>query len=184
MNANNFNKEMFLKLAHSPVTNYVVPGLTSYMIGAPSEHGCVRMFHSEREHQECLTPHSHRFDLQSWVIQGSVTNIIWTPTGDEDTGADLFQTTVLEYEGSIGSYKKTKGGVGKWRAAPKRYLEGECYQMKAEEVHSIRFSRGAILVIFEGAQVSNSSMIIEPYVDDLLVPTFKVEDWMFRKGGK
>jgi hypothetical protein len=182
MNANNFNKDMFIKLAHSPVTNYVVPGLTSYLIGSPSEHGCVRMFHSEREHQECLTPHSHRFDLQSWVIQGSVTNIIWTPTTDEDPNADLYKTTVLNYKGDIGQYTPSEGGVNKWKAFAKRYSEGDCYQMNAEEVHSIRFSRGAIVVIFEGAQVSDSSIIIQPYVNDKLVPTFKVEDWMFLKG--
>jgi hypothetical protein len=184
MDANNFNRDMFVKMAHSPVTNYVVPGLTSYMIGAPSEHGCVRMFHSEREHQECLTPHSHRFDLQSWVIQGSVTNIIWTPAADDDEGADMFQTTMLEYKGDIGNYTKVEGGVGKWKPNAKRYMEGNCYSMKAEEVHSIRFSRGAIVVIFEGRKVSDSSIIIEPYVDSQLVPVFKVEDWMFRKDSK
>ena len=154
------------------------------MIGNPSKHGCVRMFYSEREHQECLTPHSHRFDLQSWVIQGSVTNIIWTPTTDSDVNADLFQTTTLEYGGAIGCYKKINGEIGKWKANSNFYKAGDSYFMKAEEVHSIRFSRGAIVVIFEGAQVSNSSTIIEPYVDGQLVPTFKVEDWMFRKGVK
>lgn len=184
MDANNFDKDMFIKMAHSPVSNYVVPGLTSYLIGNPSEHGCIRMFHSEREHQECLTPHSHRFDLQSWVIQGSVTNIIWTPANDDDPNADMFQTTTLEYKGVIGKYEMVRGGIAKWKATARRYLEGNCYSMKAEDVHSIRFSRDAIVVIFESAPVSSSSIIIEPYVDKRLVPTFKVEDWMFRKEGE
>lgn len=184
MNANNFNKNIILDMMHSPVRNYVVPGLTSWLIGEPSKHGCMRVFTCEREHQECLTPHSHRFDFQSWVLQGQVQNIVWKQAAESDKNADLFQTTLLEYKGKIGQYEKHIGSVEKWRANTMTYKEGDCYSMTAAEVHSIRFGRGAIVLFFEGPQVADSSIIIEPFVDDVAIPTFRVEDWMFKRGEK
>jgi hypothetical protein len=53
--------------------------------------------------------------------------------------------------------------------------------MTADQVHSIFFSRGAIVLFFEGSKESDTSIILEPFVNNEIVPTFKVEPWMFKK---
>ena len=64
MNAENFSIEALLRMKHSPVRNYAIPGLTSSLIGSPSPNGTVRIFECSREHQEPIIPHSHRFSFQ------------------------------------------------------------------------------------------------------------------------
>lgn len=167
------------RMAHSPVKNYGgIPGLTSSLIGSPGPNGLVRLMESSRDHQEPITPHSHRFDFHCQVITGEVRNLIWTT--DENYG-DPFQVSVLQYEGQIGKYKRIVGEVKKWRLIPQIYRAGEEYGMAAEEVHSIFFSKGSVMLFFEGPTERDSSIILEPFVDGEAIPTFKVEPWMFKR---
>lgn len=168
-----------LGMAHSPVQNYVIPGLTSYLIGNPGPTGAVRLFRNERDHQESIAPHSHRFDFRCFVVGGWVTNRIWLPCGD--TSGDLYMTSELQYRGDIGRYEKVPGASKRWRHADKSYFKGESYSMKADEVHSIKFSRGAVVLFFEGPQVSDTSILLEPFVGGETVPTGQVQPWMFRR---
>lgn len=168
------------KMKHSPVRNYAIPGLTSWLVGAPTEHGCIRLFESSREHHEQITPHSHRFDFECVVLAGEVRNVVWISTS-QHMGADMFMETRLEYRGGIGHYEKEVIGTDYYRASEKKYATGDRYSMTADQIHSIYFSRGAKVLFFEGPKVSTSSIILEPYVDGEIVPTFKVEDWMFKR---
>lgn len=77
--ADDLSVDHILSLTHSHVHNYVIPGLTSSLIGEQSPHGSVRVFQCLRDHQEVITPHSHRFDLTCIVLRGSVMNRIWEP---------------------------------------------------------------------------------------------------------
>jgi hypothetical protein len=181
MNAENFSIEALLRMKHSSVKNYAIPGLTSSLIGNPSPAGTVRLFECARDHQESITPHSHRFNFQCWVLRGSVRNRIWTESHYPDPHADMFHSSYLEYNGEFGKYEKKDGLVGRWRYEDALYKAGECYSMKHDEVHSIFFSRGAVVLFFEGPTESNTSIILEPYVNNETVPTFKVEQWMFKK---
>jgi hypothetical protein len=181
MNAENFSIEALLRMKHSPVKNYVIPGLTSSLIGNPSSAGTIRLFECSRDHQESITPHSHRFSFQCWVLRGSVRNRIWTELEYPDTDGDQFCASSLEYSGEFGKYEKKDEHLGRWRYEDALYRAGECYSMRSDEVHSIFFSRGAIILFFEGPTESNKSVILEPYVDGAVVPTFKVEPWMFKK---
>lgn len=181
MNANGFDVKALLGMAHSPVRNYAIPGLTSSLIGLPSPSGTMRLFQCEREHQEPITPHSHRFDFQCWVLRGSVRNRIWSKTYESNPKGDLFQKTRLIYGGEIGIYSTEPQDVGTWVYDDAEFVAGQCYSMRAHEVHSIFFSRGALVLFFEGATKVDSSVILEPYVDGEVVPTFKVEPWMFKK---
>ena len=36
--------DLLKKMRHSPVRNYAVPGLTSWLVGEPGPNGCVRNF--------------------------------------------------------------------------------------------------------------------------------------------
>jgi hypothetical protein len=181
MNAEGFDIDALLKMAHSPVRNYVVPGLTSSLIGNPSAHGTMRLFQCERDHQESITPHSHRFGFQCWVLRGSVRNRIWTQHAREDVSFDWFLTTTLAYKGEFGKYTKNGRSVDRWGYEDTVYHAGQCYAMQADEVHSIFFARNTVVLFFEGATESNESIILEPFVDGEVVPTFKVEPWMFKK---
>jgi len=176
MNMQNFLQAM----KHSPIQNYGgIPGLTSWLIGAPGEHGLVRLMECSREHQEPIIPHSHRFNFRCLVLAGTVRNLVWkhgVKHGDE------YQMSLLGYRGKPGEYAKQAMGVERWAVISSIYHEGQEYGMAADEVHSIFFSRGACVLFFEGPKVSDSSVILEPVVDGVVIPTFKVEPWMFKKG--
>lgn len=178
MNANNFDVDALIGMAHSPIRNYVIPGVTSWLIGEPSKAGTMRLFHCSRDHQENVTPHSHRFDFQCWVLRGQVVNRVWTPNGY----GDKFMHTNLVYRGECGQYEKIAIGPGNYKFKDTGYDAGDCYAMRAEEVHSIKFSRETLVLFFEGPNRSDKSLILEPFVDGETVPTFEVKPWMFKKG--
>ncbi len=71
-------KEIFDKLKHSPIQNYILPGLTSWVLKPAGDgHGMIRMFESSRETQEFITPHTHRYGLHCEVLAGWVENTTW-----------------------------------------------------------------------------------------------------------
>lgn len=173
--------EHLLSMAHSPVRNYAIPGLTSWLIGNPSPCGTVRMFHCERAHQEAITPHSHRFDFQCLVLEGKVRNRLWKPVDRFYQGdGDWFQWSVLRGAG-LGQYERGSSTPGRYTFEDHEYEAGGRYGMKADEIHSIYFDRNTRVLFFEGPQVSDKSAILEPLVDGECVPTFKVEPWMFQR---
>jgi hypothetical protein len=164
-------------MKHSPVRNYGgIPGLTSWLIGEPSARGLVRLLECSRTHFEPIVPHSHRFDFECRVLRGKVRNIVWErdPLGDE------YQATTLRYAGSPGKYEKSFAGRERWKFRTDTYVEEHTYGMDAAEVHSIFFERGTAVLFFEGPQVTGDSIILEPVVDGVNIPTFRVEPWMFQ----
>ena len=165
-----------LKFKRDKISNYVIPGLDSYLILDNGLEGKIRLFESTRMHQEPITPHSHRFDFTCCVLSGNVINRVWTYShcGDE------FIKTTLKYS-DIGEYEKNQEDVTRFGYHDTIYNEGDCYSMDSEEIHSIYFSKGAEILFFEGPQLSDSSIILEPFVDDEIIPTFEVKPWMFKK---
>lgn len=170
-----------LAMAHSPLRNYIIPGLTSSLIGNPSLAGTIRLFESEREHQETVVPHSHRFDFQCWVLAGAVTNRIWTKGWDGDREADWYAATELRYAGAPGEYARGEVFDARWTYRDTTYAANDWYRMKADAVHSIRFGRGAKVLFFEGPTISETSIILEPMVDGRVIETMKIEPWMFKR---
>ena len=168
---------MFLDcMKHSPVRNSGgIPGLTSWLIGEPGEHGLVRLMECSRDHFEPIVPHSHRFDFECRVLRGKVRNIIWGP----DTNGDDYQITKLRYAGAPGQYERQEVGTAKWSFRTETFHEGDTYSMTWDEVHSIFFSRGTVVLFFEAKPVTDTSIILQPFVDGSMIPTFKVEPWMF-----
>jgi hypothetical protein len=183
VNAENFNVDALLAMRHSPIRNYVIPGLTSWLIGAPSEHGTVRLFECEREHEEAIIPHSHRFNFHCWVLRGSVRNRIWHQHHWKDDRCDTYRQTVVRYEGTAGSYKwlRSTASTGFWYYRESTHKAGECYGMNADDIHSIFFSRHALVLFFEGPMIQDHSVVLEPVVNGKAVPTFAVAPWMFER---
>ena len=171
------NLEHFKKMAHSPLRNYALPGVTSYLIGERAKNGSMmRLFHSDRVQVMAVTPHSHRYDFEAHVIQGQVRNRIWRL----DINGDPYRIIELEYLGRPGNYKKTDGSVDQWSFADKDYVRGDSYGMAYNQVHSIYFARDTWVLVAEGPTVASTSFIIEPVVDGETIETSKTESWMFQ----
>lgn len=159
------------------IENYIVPGLRSQLLGA-SEFGKVRMFAIDRDQQEFVTPHSHRYDLQCIVLAGEVHNTIWTPRNEE---GDEYAVSELHYDGKPGAYtpSSTYLETKRFIQRTRQYHSGQSYYMKYDEIHSIRFLCGARVLVLEGPEKSKVSQILEPIVMGFRVASFFVEPWMF-----
>jgi hypothetical protein len=170
--------KMLEAMKHSPLHNYAgVPGLTSWMIGTGAK-GNVRLMECSREHHEAIIPHSHRFSFVCQVLAGTVMNVLWEPNDE----GDEYAVTEMLYDGAPGSYTRASVERGLYRARKDVYTEGDTYSMEADQVHSIFFSRGAKVLFLEGEQTTTCSVILEPVVNGVIVPTFDVKEWMFLKG--
>lgn len=169
--------DVLLAMRHSPVRNYAVPGLTSWLIGEPGPNGAVRLFESDRDQQENITPHSHRFDFKCLVLSGRVRNRTWLKGACGDPYLRSEQRL-----GRMGGYELTPGAVDYYDYLDSIYREGDWYSMKSHEIHSIWFARNTRVLFFEGPEVIETTSILEPMCHGVLVPTFKVEPWMFQRG--
>ena len=176
-------KEIFDKLKHSPIHNYILPGLTSWVLKPAGDgHGMIRMFEASRETQEFITPHSHRYGLHCEVLAGWVENTIWK--NSELVGAsnnsDEWMLCSLKYAGNPGEYTQTPGPIRRYAKETRRYAAGSSYDLNHSQIHSVRFSRGAVVVITETAQRTDTTQILLPVAYGKAVPTFKVESWMYK----
>lgn len=180
----NLNIHALLGMSHSALQNYIVPGLQSRLLAERSaEHGSVRLFVNTRQQHHHIPPHSHRFDFQCLVLRGWVINMIFSKkiAAADANKADLFTATSLQYQGKPGQYAKTTLENELWVMKATTFNEGERYGMRHDEVHSIKFSHDAVVLFFEGPEVTDQTLVLEPFVDGKTVPTFKVEDWMFQR---
>lgn len=168
-------------MKHSPIENYIVPGLTSWMIANNGPAGKVRMFESTREQHEFITPHSHRFNFSACVVAGQVENTLWFTS---DGNGDMYQETQTIYKGNPGEYEIKNGKWNRYLSDSLTHSAGDWYSMKFHEIHSIKFSRGALVVFFEGPTLTDTSYAIEPVVDCTYINTMKTEPWMFKRGRK
>ena len=171
---NSFLKQM----ENSPLENYAIRGLTSSFIGGTNS-GCVRLFEQTREQLGDVTPHSHRFDLLCFVLQGSVANKIYRETGTELEGDRYLRTTEL----CTGPGKYTLRNPTKnqyYISTTDSYYCGQWYSMNYLEIHSIRFGRHTRVLFFEGEPKTDETFILEPMDDSGVMSTFTTEEWMFR----
>lgn len=174
------NIDIIDSMRHSSLGNYILPGVTSSLIGGTTQSGCVRLFEMSREQNTLVTPHSHRFAFTCLVLRGQVTNTIWHRSSH--VSADLFAVSKLTYQDSPGQYAIEALPQALYAPSDRSYFPGEWYEMTADQIHSIRFSRGAKVLFFEGPNVTRNTVILEPLSSSgAKVNTFKTEDWMFLK---
>lgn len=168
-------------MKYNPVSNYVIPGLTSSLIGDGHLKGRVRMFEQSRTHEEPIVPHSHRFDFVCLVLAGSVKNRIWSVSMLKT--ADHYMCTTLRHMnvgfGTQEKITKTQK-AGQYSFEEWEFRAGQFYEMTHDQIHSIYFSKGAKVLFFEGPQKADHSVVLEPIVDGNVIPTFRVDDWMFQ----
>lgn len=174
-----------LGLSHSEIQNYVIPGLTSGVVGGRAADGSmVRIFHNLRNHEESIVPHSHRFDFHAIVLRGKVTNRVWQVADANDPKSEPFMLSAIECKGQgPGKYTKRQLGVSNYRPVQSVYTAGQSYKMDANEIHSIFFEKETVVLFFEGRELTKESCVLEPYVNGQVIPTFVVEPWMFQRAG-
>lgn len=166
-------------LMHSPVENYIVPGLTSWLISGEADgRGCVRMFQSDRHFFGEITPHSHRYDFSCLVVGGLVRNRVWS----EDDDGDLMTVTQMQYQG-IGKYGSREIEKRRYAWVETEYSTGQWYSLRSEQIHSIYFGRGAQVLFFEGPSITPHSVYLEPFdvTSGETIRTMTVAPWMFRR---
>lgn len=169
---NNLDLEALRSLSHPPLHNYILAGLDSHLLGATT-----RVFVNTRESTGKITPHSHRFGFQCLVLRGSVVNTLFI----ESMEGDDYQVTETLYLGKPGEYETIKTGRARYLPESHTYIAGDWYGMTDDEIHSISFSRDAIVLFIEGKQKTDRSVYIEPYINGETIPTMKTEPWMFQK---
>lgn len=177
-------------MKHSSVLNYALPGLTSYLIGG-GKHGLVRIFESDRNIEEMITPHSHRYDFCAYVISGRVENYTYVRAQSRAAYNDplanpywvsFLQTKAAKGEEIIpGEYDHEEGyGPVSFIVDRQIYTEGCWYTVHHSDIHSIYFAKGTKVLVLEGPDVTNRTTILEPYANGGRVPNFHVAPWMFR----
>ncbi len=162
-----------LSMRQSMVRNYGLPAVDSSLIS----NGIVRLFESHREQQEAITPHSHKFNFSCLVLQGRVTNRIWT----QCKKGDDFAVSKMHYLGDIGKYDQQYICDEKYSFTDSYYNEGDWYSMDHHEIHSIYFSAGCKVLFFEGEKITNDTIILEPSYRGKPIKTFEVKPWMFER---
>lgn len=172
-------------MARNSLSNYIVPGVISSLIGGKT-HGKVRVFHATRDAVDFVTPHSHRFNFMAYVVRGDVENTIYSlnpyaNTFSGDTWCESVITQVCGEDGINSFTHKRSAESSNWVKRTGTYRTGDLYGMRYDEIHSIRFSKDTVVLFFEGPEVINEARMLEPWVNGKVVPTFKVEDWMFQK---
>lgn len=167
--------DVISRMGHSKLSNYIVPGLESYLLGGGGDNGIVRFFHSTRDHHEVITPHSHRYNFTCLVIEGEVWNTSWFP----DVDGDQYSLVKITPAGKVGEFNKSAMSVAKYKSKTSRYQRGYSYSMYKNDIHSIMFTKGAKVLFFEEPTSQEYSYILQPFVGGKTVNTFRVEDWMY-----
>lgn len=172
-----------MSMVEKTVSNYVLAGLTSTMPSglAVADNIKTRMFRMDRHQTNLIAPHSHRYCLFSKVIEGTVTNTLWKKTCQIDPEADAFwMSTLSPIDGGLGEYKKEiSSRIKYYKPLSSHYGPGDSYYMHYNDIHSISFSKGAVVQILEYPEDSESSYVLEPAIDGKLIPLARTEDWMF-----
>lgn len=180
MQRNDFEHNFFAAFKDSTIGNYVVPGLESVLLGK-SNGFTVRMFHMTEHQMIHITPHSHRFNLLSYVLEGEVEHHVYDIVVSEAvTNLKAFRLAVMEQKGQLGNYDTELYSNGLFRRYESKYEAGGSYFLNAEEYHSVIFSKGAKVLIIEGPEVATSKVLV-PLVENTVCSTLFTADWMFKK---
>ena len=163
------------KMKSHTLQNYVIAGLNSSLI----TNGSVRYFENSRNHQDSITPHTHRFDFVCLVLEGSVINKIWE--GSPQELGDEFLMSRLTYLNQVGTHAVEHLDRAFFQCHEYCYSAGEVYSMTQYQYHSIVFSRDAKVLFFEGPTQSDESFILEPWVNGERIPTYENRPYMFKE---
>lgn len=164
-------------LGFSPVHNYILPGLTSSLLGESPDGGRIRLFQASRYQTTSITPHSHRFDLHTIVLEGSVTNTLWR--NDKEGSEFALSAIMRKDEAKFGEYETELQSINKYSPLDSYYRQGSEYFMSHSDIHSITFEPNTTLLLFESKPVADISYVLEPVVKGKVIQTLEKKDWMY-----
>lgn len=180
MQRRQFEKDFFEAFQDSTISNYIAPGLESISLGQ-SNGFHVRMFHMTAHQMMHITPHSHRFNLLSFVLEGQVEHHVYEKVSDGYENRPVaYNLAILSQKGKLGEYETEIYSNGMFRRYEAVYKTGGSYFLNADEYHSVIFSRGAKVLIVEGPEV-NEPKVLVPLVKNAVCSTLFTADWMFKK---
>ena len=105
MQRKQFEQDFFEAFRDSTISNYAVPGLESVSLGRLNGFH-VRMFHMTVHQMMHITPHSHRFNLLSFVLEGAVEHHVYEKVSDGyENRPAAYKLAILPPEGKFGEYK-------------------------------------------------------------------------------
>lgn len=172
----------FLKqLGGTKLENYVSPGLSSTLLSE----GKFRIFENTRKQEYFITPHSHRYDLLSIVLKGVVTNTIYKHHSIPEKYLGIqklekYAISSIKPKGEFGKYEEKFQYVSTFARCTNRYGVGDAYHMRDDEIHTINFSEDAVVLLIESPEKTDTSLILQPVNErEEVIPTMKVEPWMF-----
>lgn len=173
--------EICKEMKSDTLNNYVVPGLACSLLSKRDSK--VRLFEASRIQQREIVPHSHRFDSAALVLRGKVTNKIWKIDEDPLSNNDTYEIAESMYRNEPGQYTLNSEGkvIKPFNIFTYKYAEGDSYYMSHEAIHSVEFSKDAIVLFFEGPMVKNFNTVLLPHVDGETINTLRIEPWMFKK---
>lgn len=180
MNALDKVQRQLRTMANSVIHNYATAGLTSQLIGG-KDHGKVRMLTADRDTREFITPHSHRYDFLCVVLEGEVVNTIYYEENWKTPASNQFAVSVIEPTDKFGKFWARHIRNSSFTEHVSTYKAGDVYEMTYDQIHSIRFSKGSVVLFLEGPERDHTSYVLEPFSDGSRVPTFSTPEWMFQE---
>ena len=180
MQRKQFEQDFFEAFRDSTISNYVAPGLESVSLGR-SNGFHVRMFHMTAHQMMHITPHSHRFNLLSFVMAGEVEHHVYEKVaGGYENRPIAYTLAILSQKGKFGEYETELYSNGMFFRYEAVHKAGGSYFLSADEYHSLIFSKGARVLVIEGPEV-NEPKILVPLVKGAACSTLFTADWMFKK---
>lgn len=146
------------------IVNHAEHGLDSTLLSQ----GLFRVFTANYETQVRL-PHSHKYDFACLVLKGSVLNRVYKPIENnkfKENNELHAEYCVAIQTGALGDYKFDKQYRQAFEIAEKLHGEGDWYQMTHEDIHAIRFSKGAVVLFIEGPAVTDQVEVLFPYASN------------------
>lgn len=146
------------------IVNHVEHGLDSTLLSE----GMFRVFTANYETQVRL-PHSHKYDFACLVLKGSVLNRTYTPIENskyKENNELHAEYCVTIQTGQLGDYKFNRQQRQAFQISEKLHSEGEWYQMTSEDIHTIRFSKGAVVLFIEGPAKTDQVEVLFPYASN------------------
>lgn len=175
--------EILDQMKSNTLNNYVLAGLKSHQLN----NGNIRLFENTRNQYDYISPHSHRFNFTCLVLKGDVTNTMWeevpkdTLENYNECAYDEYCITTNLYKGKPGYYDIKNISKGYFKRYSYKYSEGEIYSMKHDEIHSIQFSKDALVLFFHGPDISDTNIVLNPIVSDSVIPLSETKDYMFKR---
>lgn len=159
--------------------DYIVPGLSSYLLsgGQGREGPKVRLFHQERPFEGWITPHDHRFDLACYVLKGEVKHTVYSRSYDPWSGA-LY--SVQRFPFSLDG-RMEPDETAMFTSATEVYGRGNFYHLGYTTFHTVKFSRGAMVLFFEGPDLQEHNHVLLPVSNGRIINTATVQPWMQRE---